>query len=232
MIKNDTAILLFSRSANAEAAAKPLSTNVRSAQSVASFLINRSKKIAVKTGLPTFFFSEKQQRGNTFGERFANAFEDVFALGFERIVAIGNDCLTVETSDILAAAEALQRDPSVLGNTTDGGVYLIGFQKSFFQKKAFQNIEWQTKGTFNKIVQFIENQEITPVLLSEKSDIDNRFDLQKVLTKVAVFIQKILIRLLQIGQSTPSKRAIFRLNHRFLTGSTPLRGPPISVRFS
>jgi uncharacterized protein len=232
MIKNDTAILLFSRSANADAAAKPLSTNPRSAQSVASFLINRSKKIAVKTGLPTFFFSEKQQYGNTFGERFANAFDDVFRLGFERVIAIGNDCLTVETSDILAAAEALQRDPSVLGSTTDGGVYLIGFQKSLFQKKAFQNIEWQTNNTFNKIVQYIENQEITPTFLSEKSDIDNRFDLQKALPRAAVFVQKAIIRLLQIGQSTPSKRAILRLNHCFLACLTPFRGPPISPRFS
>ena len=227
MIKNDTAILLFSRSAKAEAAAKPLSTNPRSAQSVASFLINRSKNIVSKTDLPTFFFSEKQQRGTTFGERFANAFEDVFALGFERIIAIGNDCLTVNVSDILTAEKALKIDPSVFGATTDGGAYLIGLQSVVFQKTAFQNLDWQTNNVFNQLVQFVENQGETTIFLSEKSDIDHPADWQKVLPKVAVFIQKIIAQLLQIGVSITSKSLILPLNHRFLTASLALRAPPV-----
>lgn len=227
MIKNDTAILLFSRSATAEAAAKPLSTNPRSARSVASFLINRSKNIVSKTDLPTFFFSEKQQRGDTFGERFANAFEDVFARGFERVIAIGNDCLTVNTSDILAAKNALKTGPSVFGATTDGGAYLIGLQRLTFQKATFQNLDWQTNDVFSQLVQFIENQGQTTVFLSEKSDIDHAADWQKVLPKVAIFIQKIIARLLQIGVSIASKSTVLPLNQRFLTASHALRAPPV-----
>ena len=227
MIKNDTAILFFSRSATAEAAAKPLSTNPRSAKSVASFLINRSKKVVSKTDLPTFFFSEKQQRGTTFGERFANAFEDVFALGFERVIAIGNDCLTVNTSDILVAENALKTTPSVFGATTDGGAYLIGLQRVVFQKTAFQHLDWQTNNVFNQLVQFVENQGAPPVFLSEKSDINHAADWQKVLPKVALFIQKTIARLLQIGVSIASKNSVFPINHRFLTASLALRAPPV-----
>ena len=227
MIKNDTAILFFSRSAIAEAAAKPLSPNPHSAQAVASFLINRSKKNVSKTDLPTFFFSEKQQRGTTFGERFANAFEDVFALGFERVIAIGNDCLTAHTSDILAAEKALKTTPSVFGATTDGGAYLIGLQRVVFQKTAFQNLDWQTNNVFTQLVQFIENQGQTTVFLSEKTDIDHAADWQKVLSKVAVFLQKIIAQLLQIGVSIASKSIVLPLNHRFLTASLALRAPPV-----
>lgn len=227
MIKNDTATLLFSRSATAEAAAKPLSTNPRSARAVASFLVNRSKKIVSKTDLPTFFFSEKQQRGDTFGERFANAFEDIFALGFERVIAIGNDCLTIDSPDILAAKNALKTAPSVFGATTDGGAYLIGLQRVAFQKTAFQNLDWQTNDVFLQLVQLVKNQDQTTVLLAEKSDINHVADWQKVLPKVAVFVQKIIAQLLQIGVSIASKKSILPLNHRFLTVSHALRAPPI-----
>ena len=107
MSNHNAAILLFSRTATAEAAAKPLAMGKRSAESVADFMVNHIKKLTAKTKLPVFFFSEKQQRGDTFGERFANAFEDVFALGYQNVIAIGNDCLTVSTADILSGTELL-----------------------------------------------------------------------------------------------------------------------------
>jgi uncharacterized protein len=227
MTKNDTALILFSRSANAEAAAKSLGTNTRSAQLVASFLINRSKKIVSKTDLPTFFFSEKEQQGRTFGERFANAFSAVFALGFERVIAIGNDCLTLETADILTAARALKTTPSVLGETSNGGAYLIGFHKSIFQKKAFQNIDWQTKDVFNQLIQFIDNQESTPFFLNKKSDINQRSDWQKVLPKVALHVKKALLKLLQIHPLKASVSTSLPINYQFLAVTYTLRAPPV-----
>jgi uncharacterized protein len=226
MIKNDTAILLFSRSANAEAVAKPLTVNARSSRSVASFLINRSKKIAERTQLPVFNFTEKQQRGTSFGERFAHAFEAIFALGFDKVIAIGNDCLTVETSDILTTAKVLQTTPSVLGATKTGGAYLIGLQKTLFQKEAFQNIHWQTKNTFPQIVQFIDNQLVTPYFLPEKSDINQPSDWCEILPKIADFIYKTLIQCLQIGRSFLSAYVLFPINHSYLATSLALRAPP------
>ena len=226
MNKNNTAILLFSRTATAEAAAKPLSIGKRSAESVAAFLINHAKKLTAKTQLPLFFFSEKQQRGDSFGERFANAFEDVFAMGFQNVISIGNDCLTISVSDILDAADALQTTPSVLGATNDGGAYLIGLSQSVFQKNDFQNIKWQTSSTFLDIVQFIEKQAFTPFLLSQKSDIDNLIDWKKTLQVVSTTIKKTLLRLFRIGSPTTLVRAFLPINDRFLSTSIALRAPP------
>ncbi len=236
MKKNNTAILLFSRTATAEAAAKPLSFGKRSAESVAAFLVNHAKKLTAKTQLPVFFFSEKQQRGDTFGERFANAFEDVFALGFDNVISIGNDCLTVSTADILTAAKSLEINPSqrdslgaVLGSTTDGGAYLIGLDKSVFQKNDFQNINWQTHSTFSELVQFIEKQAFTPFFLSEKSDIDNIVDWKKTLQVVSTTIKKTLLRLFNIGAPMPLVRAFLPINDRFLSTAIALRAPPFYV---
>ncbi len=239
MKKNNTAILLFSRTATAEAAAKPLSLGKRSAESVAAFLVNHAKKLTAKTQLPVFFFSEKQQRGDTFGERFANAFEDVFTLGFEHVISIGNDCLTVSTADILTAAKSLESIPltqsvipqggAVFGSTTDGGAYLIGLDKSIFQKNDFQNIHWQTHSTFSELVQFIEKQAFTPFLLSEKSDIDTLVDWGKILQVVSPAIKKTLLRLFNIGAPTPLVRAFLPINDRFLSTAIALRAPPFYV---
>ncbi len=226
MSNQNAAILLFSRTATAEAAAKPLALGKRSAESVAGFMVNHIKKLTAKTQLPVLFFSEQQQRGDTFGERFANAFEDLFALGYERVIAIGNDCLTVSTSDILRAAKALKTTPSVLGATTDGGAYLIGLDKSVFQKNDFQNIHWQTSATFSELVQFIEKQSFTTFFLSDKSDVDSVADWKNTLLVVSIAVKKTLLRLLQIGQPIPSIRALLPINDRFLSTSIALRAPP------
>lgn len=226
MSNQNAAILLFSRTAAAEAAAKPLAMGKRSAESVADFMVNHIKKLTAKTQLPVFFFSEKQQRGDTFGERFANAFEDVFALGFEHVIAIGNDCLTVSTTDILAAAKALKTTPSVLGATTDGGAYLIGLQQVAFQKNAFQNIHWQTDTVFDELVQFIENQNLTLHFLSPKSDIDHISDWKKTLETLTFSLKKILYRLLYFLLPTPSVKNTLPINTAFLRGAIALRAPP------
>ena len=226
MKKNNAAILLFSRTASAEAVAKPLAFGKRSAESVASVLVNRSKKLAYKTGLPVFFFSEKQQRGATFGERFANAFEDVYALGFDNVVAMGNDCLTVSTADILAAADALQTTPSVLGATNDGGAYLIGLQKGVFQKEDFQNIHWQTAVVFDELMAFTaENSEKT-IFLSQKSDIDRVSDWKKTLAVIPLSFKKILSQLLFFLNPLPSPKWTSSINEAFLQSVLALRAPP------
>ena len=226
MIKKDTAILLFSRTAAAEAAAKPLALSKQSAESVALCMINHVKKLANQSKLPVFFFSEKQQRGSCFGERFANAFDDVFGLGFEKVIAIGNDCLTVSTAEILAAANALTTTPSVLGGTSDGGAYLIGFQRKAFQKNAFENINWQTNSVFTALIEFVEKQNFRTLFLSQKSDIDRISDWKHTLNLVSFSLKKIFLRLLYFLLPVPSAKDVSPINSNFLNAAIALRAPP------
>lgn len=222
-----SAILLFSRTAAAEAAAKPLAFGKRKAKTVAAFMVNHVRKLAAKTDLPVFFFSEKQQRGNTFGERFANAFDDVFNLGFENVIAIGNDCLTVSMGDILKASDALKTTPSVLGGTIDGGAYLIGFQKVGFQKNAFQDIQWQTNSVFNELIEFVQKQNFDISFLSQKTDIDHVSDWKKALETISFSTKKILTRLLYFFLPMPSAKVVLPINFAFLNGAKAQRAPPV-----
>jgi uncharacterized protein len=228
MNKNNVALLLFSRSASAEAVAKPLAFGKKKAQSVASFMVNHARDLAAKTDLPVYFYSEKEQRGDTFGARFANAFEAIFALGFQHIIAIGNDCLTLTADDILTASKSFLTTPSVFGKATDGGAYLVGLSRAVFQKEAFQNIRWQSDSTFSELVQFVENQSFTTLFLSNKSDIDSVSKWSETLKKVSFLLRKKILQLLNLASSAPSDMVLLPINQGFLSTVVALRAPPIS----
>lgn len=216
-----TAILFFSRTAQAEAQAKPLVLGKTSAQKVADLAIQQAKKTALATGLPVFHVSEKQQYGNTFGERFANAFEDIYVQGFENVIAIGNDCLTLTADNILNAEELLATTPSVLGPTFDGGVYLIGFQKKSFSKDVFKSIDWQTEKVFSQLSLLNENIKLLPIL----SDIDTFQDLKLQLEYINIRLKKaILSIIIEIVNCVQKPISIFVL--KVYLSLKSLRAPP------
>jgi len=142
----DIALLLFIRTPHAEVRRKRLlpSASLRQNQRLIRRLNQHAIALAETSGLPTFILDSPQQQGARFGERLANAFQDIYAQGYRGIVAIGNDCLQLETKDLLVAARALLDTDIVLGPTPDGGVHTIGMQQAVFDFEAFSNLPWQT----------------------------------------------------------------------------------------
>lgn len=142
----NTAILIFSRTAEEEARAKTFSprqshvANRRIAQS----LIRHTAATARKTGLPVFTCFSRDQRGSHFGERLANAMQAVFAQGYARVIAIGNDSPEISAALLLRAARGLAEQNLVLGPAPDGGVYLIGMHRAVFDPKRFTSLPWQS----------------------------------------------------------------------------------------
>ena len=199
---------------------------------MANLLVGHAKRLAKSTQLPFFIFSEKQQQGDTFGERFANAFEAIYQLGFQRVIAIGNDCLTLSKTDILAAATELQSTPLVIGAATDGGAYLVGLDRISFQKTSFQNILWQSESTCQSIVQFVEEQGFTVAFGTTKADVDSADDWQKTLLSIAPLLRYQLIRLLHYTVSKPSSRCIYILNAQYLKATIAFRAPPCAIQCS
>lgn len=215
------AILIFSRTAKAEAAEKRLLYRDSKKKALSSLMINRTKQVANASGLPTFFYSENLQIGSTFGERFTNAIESIFNKGFETVIALGNDCLAVSKKDILKAAELLETTPSVLGPSTDGGVYLLGIQKQSFQKEAFLNIDWQTEFVFEQLLALNKNIKI----LITKSDIDTPKDLVKILNSLAFTLKKAILCLLK-DNFDALKLSFEPIRSTYLMACKSLRAPP------
>lgn len=139
-MKQSTAILLFGRSAAAESRVKAFGQGTR----VAEAMIRRTEKVVRRTGLPVIRSTEKEQRGNFFGERLANALEDVYARGFARVIVVGSDCSSIQTSHLRAAAQQLEAGNNVLGPDQRGGAWLIGVQREDFDPQQFAGLSWET----------------------------------------------------------------------------------------
>ncbi len=196
-MNKSVAILLFSRTAYAEAQAKPLVLGKNKAERVAGIAIQQARKTALATGLPVFYVSEKQQRGNSFGERLSNAFNDIFSNGFESVIAIGNDCLDLSPKNLTFTAAKLTETPLVLGETLDGGVYILGLQRDIFHLLDFSKITWQSENVFKELTSAAEKLGISPLFLEKKADFDTPIDFIKILETVAFRLKKLFSAILK-----------------------------------
>jgi uncharacterized protein len=222
---NNTAILFFSASNKTEAIRKKLTVSRQQTEAVTTVFIQKNLEILRGLDVPFFWISDKGQRGNSFGERLENAFTDVYNKGFENVIAIGNDCLDLTQNHILQALENFKRVPSVFGATTDGGVYLLGFQKEFFKQIDLKNISWQNNNVFAKLTQLVDNQCFT---LETLSDIDNANDLIEFLKNTHQVIKNTLIALLKKQEPKPLI-SVKNYIRQYLLSIKLLRAPPVLV---
>lgn len=136
-----------------------------------------------KSGLPIIVIDENSQVGATFGERIRNAFESTFQLGYDQLIMVGNDTVGLHQSEIARANNLLKTQSGVIGETTDGGSYLIGFQKAFFDtiSERFQEISWKTNTVFSELEALIQPD--SRLQFPVKYDLDTAADLNALLTR-------------------------------------------------
>lgn len=190
--KHKTAILIFARSSKEEVAHKSI---YNGGQLFDSFT-NKVLKTAGKTQLPYFHFSEDEQIGNTFGERFANAIEEVFEKGYQRIITIGNDTPQLKASHIAEAEKQLLSNKLVLGPSVDGGFYLMGLHKSQFDKDVFLKLAWQTSEISRELLKHINKERAEVFKLSTFIDIDTQADVRSIISYTCGFSKEMLIAIL------------------------------------
>lgn len=189
-----TAILIFANSAQKEAVNKPFS------KSSALFNeLNKQTLLKVKrSGLPYFLFSEEEQTGATFGERYTSAIQFVYDQGFENVITVGNDTPQLQTSQLKETAQKLEKNPIILGPSKDGGYYMMGLNKSQFNSETFLKLPWQTSKLTEHILRLLTTQEIKIVFLKMLADIDAISDIKNVLEgfrNIGFTLKKILLSL-------------------------------------
>ena len=139
-------------------------------------------KIAINyLPLEYFVYSEDEQRGSTFGERFTNAIQDIYNLGFEQIISVGNDTPHLTKDHFAKAEEKLKTCPLVLGPSQDGGFYLMGLKKSHFNPVSFLKLPWQTSTLTASIVRLVQAKKIEALFLETLQDLDSAEDIQPLL---------------------------------------------------
>ena len=126
------------------------------------------------TGYPAI-----RQNGMDIGERMLNAFIHVFNSGYEKAVLVGSDLPGLPASLIQNAFAALDTKDAALGESTDGGYYLIGFRKETFSADCFKGIKWSTSSVFRQTMEKLIKAEKIVYMLPEWIDIDYAKDLKQ-----------------------------------------------------
>jgi rSAM/selenodomain-associated transferase 1 len=119
------------------------------------------------------------QRGDSFGERLLYACEDLFASGFSAACLIDSDSPTMPQDALLQAVEMLSRagDRMVLGESDDGGYYLIGLKRP--HRRVFEQIDWSTERVFEQTLERAREIGLTTELLPTWYDVDDAATLER-----------------------------------------------------
>lgn len=175
--QNKTAILVFANSSGVEVNRKAIAHG--------KLLFDKFNKCTlhtvVKSKLPYFCFTENEQKGTSFGERFINAIQSIFEKGFYNVIVIGNDTPQLTFLEILEAKEKIEQGKLVLGPSTDGGFYLLGINKQMFSSIKMKELSWETSKLFSEIRQESKINNFEVAILKAYCDVDNLSDIKELI---------------------------------------------------
>lgn len=117
------------------------------------------------------------QIGTDLGRRMQTAFILTFCEPVAYAVLIGSDFPDLDIEIIHEAFRALRENDVVVGPATDGGYYLIGFQKDALNADVFQGIQWGSRKVWQQTLDQIEHADLTYHTLPVWQDIDTYEDL-------------------------------------------------------
>lgn len=123
------------------------------------------------------------QKGTDLGERMKQSLTEACWEGFQRVVLIGSDSPDLPVTFLEHAFQELQNHDIVLGPSSDGGYYLIGFQGSSFEPLVFDDVQWGTGSVLTKTLQNIHDTKKDYILLPQWSDIDTLDDLKQLIKR-------------------------------------------------
>jgi hypothetical protein len=123
------------------------------------------------------------QEGNDLGERMKNSFSHAFVEGFRRVILIGSDSPDLPGDFLRNAIVELQTHDIVLGPSSDGGYYLIGFRDHTFLPSVFDGISWSSSTVFQETKEKIKNAGRSLSLLPAWSDVDTISDLKNLVRR-------------------------------------------------
>lgn len=106
------------------------------------------------------------------GQKMSDAFSAVFSLGYDNALLLGTDIPEFDRGVLCKAFDALESCDCVIGPSTDGGYYLIGFSKQGFSENFFNGIDWSTHKVLDQTISCVERESVGFALLDELEDID------------------------------------------------------------
>lgn len=230
-MKQDTSILIFSRSEKTESCFKKLHKDSVINNSLHKALFNKTVAIAEASGLPFFVVDEHLQNGINFGEKFSNAIELIFSRGFKKVIAIGSDAALLDTGMLVYASQAMSSGKNVLGQDSHGGIYLLGIHKKAYAQSLSNKIQWQTNQVFNELLDYFDTTGNCTFILPQLQDVNAAHEISELLFNAES--NKFLNLLTTICTSRNQRVGFLQLFYipQNLIYSFSLRGPPVFEYF-
>ena len=123
-------------------------------------------------------YSYIPQAGQDLGQRMKNAFLQTFSGGFNSVIVIGSDSPDLPAEHLELALKALDTNDTVIGPSTDGGYYLMGFNKDTFLPDVFNGISWSSDRVFSRTINTLKQYRQNMYLLPQWHDVDTLADLK------------------------------------------------------
>lgn len=221
-----TAIVIFAHSAEYEATVKPFQYS----KEVFESLNKRTLQIVKTTNLPYFVFTEKEQVGVTFGERFTNAVQSVYDLNYDSVLVIGNDTPHLTSNQLNKANKKLSTSDIVLGSSIDGGFYLLGIKREHFNANIFLKLPWQSQSLNGALTKLFKVKAIKVSYLEKLRDIDSIHDIEKLFNSFKTVYSNLFQLFLIIISKIKTTYSSIKITSLFLFQSNFYnKGSPISI---
>lgn len=208
----NSAILIFANSAEKDGGIKNFGGDI----SLLNNLTVHTLEIVSASGLPYYHFTEKEQNGSTFGERFSAAIQSVFDQGHTHIIAIGNDSPQLKKQHLIKTQRLLEAGKLVVGPSMDGGFYLIGLSHSQFNIAQFKALPWQLPSLLNETHSYFTCKGENVVLLDPLMDVDSSADVKRLSNFTKSLSKKWLVLFSLIfnkrGRIETMKNEVFKIN--------------------
>ncbi len=128
-------------------------------------------------------YSYIPQAGQHLGQRMKNAFVQAFSEGFKDVIVIGSDSPDLPEVLLRGALSVLDAHDVVIGPSSDGGYYLIGFTRNTFLPEAFERVSWSSNKVFEQTVNILKQHRQSLYLLPQWHDVDTLADLESLLQR-------------------------------------------------
>jgi rSAM/selenodomain-associated transferase 1 len=135
------------------------------------------KSITTADQWPEDVYQKELQNGPTMAQRISNAFKLVFSKGYNDVITIGSDCLELDERLIRLAFRQLQNVDTVVGPTTDGGLYLLGMKT--YHPQLLQVEGWGTAALNSNMNKAIQQLHLSNFMLSEMHSVGTVEDLNE-----------------------------------------------------
>ena len=223
---NKTAVILFANLPELEARAKSFSnySSQKATQQISKVLTQHFYQLAKQSSADTFLIDSRVQKGKNFADRITNAFNETYAKGYENVICIGNDCPSLTINQLENAIYQTEKGKIVLGPTEDGGAYLIGLPKIYFNKVAFTNIKWQSKKTYQDLKNIFSSTKSNVVETETLSDLDNPEDILNAKNKTIV--TKLITQLILNFSNIYNEKVFQTIIDYVKVDSSSLKSPP------